>query len=425
MTSLSDVFIVGGQPTLTYVAREELRLEYVLRDYLKFGYKVLSVSGPTKSGKTVLCRRILPTTGAIWLSGGEIQSEDDFWLRVVSELGAPTSLTEGRGRQLSLDLDGKAKGGLSIPLLAKGGVELGIGGGFSQTNSKSSTISLDQKTASIKALLDNKIPLVIDDFHYITRSVQQRIVRALKRPIFDGLRVVLIAVPHRAFDVVKSEKEMTGRVEQVSIPLWNKEDLSEISSRGSTPLNIVFEEEGVSEFVKQSFGSPHLMQEFCQQICRENSIYETVPKLMTIKRPPNPVEFFKRISQSTAKPAFDHLKRGPRQRTDRIRRKFKDGTVGDIYIAVLKGLAHCEAEAELTYESIRAALREVMSDNVPQAHEIGRVLVQMSKIAKEKSEGSEPVLDWVEDERTLYISDPFFAFYLRWSDLSGAGVIGA
>ena len=49
-----------------------------------------------------------------------------------------------------------------------------------------------------------------------------------------------------------------------------------------------------------------------------------------------------------------------------------------------------------------------------------RVLLAMSKIAREQTEG-EPVVDYDEDYKTLHISDPFFAFYLRW----GIGVDAA
>jgi hypothetical protein len=45
------------------------------------------------------------------------------------------------------------------------------------------------------------------------------------------------------------------------------------------------------------------------------------------------------------------------------------------------------------------------------------VLLVMSKIAREQLEG-EPVVDYDEGYKTLHISDPFFAFYLR----GGSGV---
>ena len=39
----------------------------------------------------------------------------------------------------------------------------------------------------------------------------------------------------------------------------------------------------------------------------------------------------------------------------------------------------------------------------------------MTQIAREKVEG-EPVLEYDEELSTLHISDPYFAFYLRWGE---------
>ena len=59
----------------------------------------------------------------------------------------------------------------------------------------------------------------------------------------------------------------------------------------------------------------------------------------------------------------------------------------------------------------------VVSVSITSAHPFPlaliRVLQQMSKIAREKIEG-EPVVDYDAELETLYISDPFFAYFLRW-----------
>ena len=68
---------------------------------------------------------------------------------------------------------------------------------------------------------------------------------------------------------------------------------------------------------------------------------------------------------------------------------------------------------------LRGALQEVLADDLPQRHEVTRVLVAMTKIAR-KMEG-EPVVDYDEEYEILHISDPFFAFYLRW----GAGFVAS
>jgi predicted RNA-binding protein len=46
---VGEVFVPGGFPEVTYVPRDELQLEERVRDYLVERFKVLSLSGPTKS----------------------------------------------------------------------------------------------------------------------------------------------------------------------------------------------------------------------------------------------------------------------------------------------------------------------------------------------------------------------------------------
>ncbi len=65
------------------------------------------------------------------------------------------------------------------------------------------------------------------------------------------------------------------------------------------------------------------------------------------------------------------------------------------------------------WEQIRASLREVLADYLPQAHEVSRVLEHMATISANE-ESSAPVIDWEKEERKLHITDPFFAFFLKW-----------
>ena len=55
----------------------------------------------------------------------------------------------------------------------------------------------------------------------------------------------------------------------------------------------------------------------------------------------------------------------------------------------------------------------VLKDDPPSQQEVTRVVQEMSKIAREKIEG-EPVVDYDTELETLHISDPFFAYFLRW-----------
>ena len=56
---LTEVFTPNDQPTVTYVRREQRGLEDALRGALGTPKMVTSLSGPSKTGKTVLIKSVL------------------------------------------------------------------------------------------------------------------------------------------------------------------------------------------------------------------------------------------------------------------------------------------------------------------------------------------------------------------------------
>lgn len=412
MPRIHEVFVAGGQPTITYAPREELGLEQQVRDYLDERYKILSLSGPTKCGKTVLLKSTINgDTSAIWTSGGRIHSVSDIWTAVVDEfeLFEEEDASEGQ-TDLEEFAEETEMGARAVVVGAKERLEQRRSLGTEERWGKRRKRPL-AKLAS-DALRAQKPILVIDDFHYIQREVQLEIVRAVKDLVFDGVPVIFASVPHRAFDAVRVEKEMTGRVAQVEIPLWKEEELARIPDLGFRALNVHPKDGLTSRLTREAFGSPHLMQAFCLNICKELDVRETLDEPITINFK-NWKLFFSKHASETERSAFDRLARGPRQRSDRKPRPLKAGGTGDIYEVVLKAIAHTGPRTKLTYEEIRKALRAILTSEVPQSHEVTRVLEEMARIARNDIEG-EPVVDWDSELRTVYISDPFFAFFLRW-----------
>lgn len=56
---IQQIFTPNDTPTVTYIDRSEHRLEQRLRDYFETPNVVVSVSGPSKSGKTVLIEKVV------------------------------------------------------------------------------------------------------------------------------------------------------------------------------------------------------------------------------------------------------------------------------------------------------------------------------------------------------------------------------
>jgi hypothetical protein len=161
------------------------------------------------------------------------------------------------------------------------------------------------------------------------------------------------------------------------------------------------------------------MQEFCREICRVHGITTTFGGGAADIDATGMKGVFTETAETIGRPIFEKLARGPRQRSDRIARQLKVGGEVDIYGLVLHALAHIgPGLVTIEYEALRAAIREVSAQDPPQLHEVARVLKHMSDIAA-TDQSSTPVIDFDEDDKRLHITDPFFAFYLRWGSLDG------
>jgi hypothetical protein len=410
---VTDVFVPGGLPKHTYVARTGRNLEDRISSAKNNLCKIMTVTGATKCGKTVLVRKVIGREDSIWIDGGSVQISNDFWdlvsdqLEVVDEQEESSVTTSSS--QISSEFSAEANA-----LVAKGQVKWGPTTGSQESASITRKRSLSKKREALAALRRSPRPIVIDDFHYLRRETQGDVTRVLKPLVFEGVPVIYIAIPHRRFDAVKVEREMNGRVENVQVPTWEVDELKEIAQLGFPLLNIQPEINTSIKLAREAQGSPHLMQEFCKKICFQSGVQETAITPRSIN-PTFPYEqIFREVAEDLGKNIFERLARGPRTRTDRKPRKLKTGHETDIYRVVLIALAELKPNVEtIEYEPLRASIRGILNEGLPQANEVSRVLEQMAKISS-TDESSVPVIDYEKDERKLHITDPFFAFFLRW-----------
>jgi hypothetical protein len=412
----TDVFVPGGYPNYTYNPRTALNLETRVSAVRENLCKLVVVTGHTKSGKTVLVRKVLPREDTLWIDGGSVGSEDDFWMAIVDQLNLfqATEIQTSNNTTTGIGGEASVQAGL---LVAKAEGKITASVDENQGSSSTQSREISSKILALKNLREQKLPLIVDDFHYLPREIQGSVVRALKPLIFDGLPVVFIAIPHRRYDAVKVEKEMTGRMFPISIPLWEGEELEFIPRTGFHLLGATLNNDAIDLLAKESIGSPHLIQEFCRELCK---IHPLNPGETQLKLTMEEIEkAFAETAEAIGRPIFEKLARGPRQRSDRIPRKLKTGQEVDIYELVLHALAHIKPGlVTLEYEGLRSAIKDICEpESVPQLQEVARVLKYMSEIAA-TDQSSTPVIDFDEEAKVLRITDPFFAFYLRWGNLT-------
>lgn len=412
---VSHVFVPGGFPHVTYIPRSDYKLESrvaMARDNLT---KLMVVTGPTKSGKTVLVDKIFPMKSAIWINGGLVSDdEQSFWDLIVDQLDLFTGVEHSDCQGSSSEVEGSISADGNL-LLAKIGTHVGSKVGSDKATNSSLSRTVSSKVVAITKLTLSLVPLIVDDFHYIPKDVQKKLVRALKAPIMHGLPVVFIAIPNRKYDAVEVEREMTGRIENIEMPIWTEEELEGIAEAGFDALNVMVGKSLQRSLADSAYGSPFLMQEFCKALCMHCEIEESNDSKEYVSENIDLSEIFIDIAEHSGRSMFDKLKRGPRVRTDRIPRLLANGETTDIYGLVMNGLKSLQPGIEkISYDSLRSHIKGIMVDTPPQRHEISRVLDKIAEISYSDA-SSTPVIDWKKEDDVLTVTDPFFSFYLRWA----------
>src|SRR5258706_610820 len=94
MPKATSVFTPTDVPTVTYVERTSKNYEDELRKAFTIPKMIVSISGPSKSGKTVLVSKVVAPDSLIHIYGASIRTADDLWNNVLAWMGGPIEATE-------------------------------------------------------------------------------------------------------------------------------------------------------------------------------------------------------------------------------------------------------------------------------------------------------------------------------------------
>jgi hypothetical protein len=225
------------------------------------------------------------------------------------------------------------------------------------------------------------------------------------------LKVILISVTHRAFDVVRAEPELTGRFSTVAVPTWSSGDLSLIATLGFNALRTVVNQTIIHEFAREAQESPFLMQRFCWELCFDNGIEK--PGILTKRIETfETTKMFISIAKDAGLPTYQKLAAGPQSRKLRNKRPLVNGKDADIYEVVLLALAETGPKLKVSYEELRETMNRLLISMMPQKHEITASLKHLATISR--GAGTQDAIDWDEDNREITVADPYLRFYLRW-----------
>lgn len=412
-----DVFTPGRFPTVTFIDDHLVEKKKQLLDTLDAGSTLISISGPSKSGKTVFVEQFLGREHLIQITGAGVKSSADLWLRVFDIIGTPISKSKTSSTSLSgsLTAKGSVEGGV---LIAKGKGELSGTGTYSSSSGHSENLSTDYLQLLIKELGGTNFVVFIDDFHYVPREVQGEVAQQIKEAIRNNVKFICASVPYHSDDVIRSNPDLRGRVHSIDFDYWKADVLEKIAYKGFNELNISYRVPMIRKMAAEAAGSPQLMQYLCLNACYELDIRE---------QPSEPIDLnddrslLQKICRRTALSAdygsvVEKMKEGPKTRgSDRKMYTSNAGWQGDVYALLAKALSLDPPQLTFRYQHLIDRISAACSGGGPSGSSITSACYHTAAIVSDSV--GEKIVEWDSDNDVFDIRDPYFLFYLRWSDI--------
>ncbi|WP_243358831.1 hypothetical protein [Fundidesulfovibrio terrae] len=412
----SDVFTPGRFPSVTFVKDHIEDKQVRLKDILEAGATVVSLSGPSKSGKTVFVENTVGRDNLVHVTGSGVDSPDKLWMRVFNFLETPLAQSAATGINLSGTLSGKA-GGETNWLVAKGKAEVSGSASLAVTKSETNGYSIDCLQVLIKELSGTGLVLFIDDFHYMPRQVQEDVSRQIKEAIRNDVKIVCASVPYHSDDVLRANPDLSGRIEQIDFDFWREDFLVKIAEKGFSKLYIAYDSDFMLRLAREAAGSPQLMQTICLNACFESGQREAAEACFRL---PNTDDFFRKVCIRTCSSvlfnsAYEAMKEGPKTRgNQRTAYILKDGTTCDVYPIILRAMANDPPKLTIRYSDLQERIGNLCSGDTPSGSSVTGACDHMARLANAAARNC--IIEWDSESDVLDIRDPHFLFFLRWSE---------
>ena len=358
----ADVFMPDGYPSETYVAPEGGRFERQLDDALAQRGKILSIVGASKTGKTTLCARRFGNRRVV-IPGSRIRDADDVWFQAYEQLG-----------------------GRITPEFKANPVENAVG-----------------------LLKHQRFPLILDDFHYVDRDLQRTLARQMKSAAYDGAVIVVVSLPHRGDDAVRSNPDLSGRVYSIDLGFWKPEDLMRIGAIGFPKVGLSLEEPALRRLAEEALTSPQIMHTLCLETARELGTEEG-SRIRAVRE--RDIDFGAVLDRSARsyvnETAATRLRQGPARRGQERRLfGFVNDASGDVYELLVRAIGLDPARLSFPYEDLRDRAGRLAPGERP---DLLPALDQWNDLFEE--EDYRPV-EWDAEQRELTILDPHLYFWIR------------
>lgn len=412
----SEVFTPGKFPVHTFVDDHLQDKKQQLLDTLEAGAMLISIAGPSKSGKTVFIEECLGRTSLIQVTGAGINTPADLWMRVFDIIGTeiPASIARASGTTGTVGGKGAVEGSA---LVVKGKGEVSVSRTTSDIETTSSSLSSDCLQLLVRELGGTDLVVFIDDFHYVPSNVQTELAQQIKEAIRNSVKFVCASVPYHADDVIRSNPDLRGRVFSIDFEYWGTETLKKIAYKGFSALGIGYRDTAIEKLVSEAAGSPQLMQYLCLNSCFELGVREKSDREVELL---NDRQLHENICRRTVQSTdygsvVELMKEGPKTRgSDRNVYITRFGWNGDVYRLLAKALSVDPPKLTFRYDSLNERILDICTTGGPSGSSITSACSHSAKIVNDAA--GTRIVEWDGEHDVFDIRDPYFLFYIRWSD---------
>ncbi|GGK83929.1 AAA family ATPase [Haloarcula sebkhae] len=411
---ISDVFTPGDTPDVTYVERNRGQKESELKLQINKKSYIASITGPSKSGKSALVDKVVEQNGGqvsekITINGKQIRSERDLWSGILDGLNRPTekSITTTDSES------GEVTGSLGVNL---GGFTADVGATTGESSSDEVSLIFQRSVLNyVNNQMDNSgnVLIFVDDAHYIPEDIHQSIAENIKMAFEYGLNFCFAYIPFRSDDLTKANNDLQTRTQHIELSDWSPGELKRIADIGFDELNISVSADLKEHFSRESVRSPYLMQELCYRFCAINDIYNKCENEVKFSPSERDIKEILRDTADSLKYPTAHgiISGDTRGRSDK-QFNFVDGTEGDRYVALMRGVAANPPKSSFEMSEIKKRIDEQCETKGP---EPGNIIQDVKRVSKWMNESDEDDLLFDYSDSKIEMIDPSLVFHLRWS----------
>lgn len=409
----TEIFTPGRLPTHTYVGDHLQERAKELQQALDTGALVISLSGPSKSGKTVFVETNVGRDRLVQVTGAGVNSPEKLWDRVFDLIGTPTVSSSSNSKGFDGKVGGKVGG--SAGVFVKGQGEVSVEGAWSNSQTTTESDSVDYLQLLIRELSGTGLVVFVDDFHYIPLEVQKEISNQIKEAARQNVIFIVASVPYHSDDAVRANPDLRGRLVKLDFDYWDQDQLVKIAHAGFKHLNATLPEGYLNSLAAEAAGSPQLMQTLCLNTCFELDI--EAPFAVTNQIETSDVTFHKICGRTAANSDYSSttikMSEGPKTRgQDRKHYQLRNGTICDVYPLILKAVADNPPELTIRYANLQDRIGRQCASEVPSGSSVTGACSHIASIANESE--NRAILEWDTGSDVLDIRDPYLLFFLRW-----------